>query len=775
MAARLPESGARAALTRRGFLVAGTLGASGWLVGCSAPDPADRLGQPADFATDSQIALNAWVRIGPDGRVVVAVPRVEMGQGVQHALARLVAEEMDADWSQVQVAFAPVGRVYANTAVLLNASVFEAGDTGLVASSVNALLQRAGLWLSLHATGGSSSVRDAWGPMRQAGAAARALLLAAAARRWQVDAGSLQLRAGRIRHVPSGREAGFGELVTTAAMLPLPATVTPKPAAQWTLIGRDGPWLRPAGMLDGSLVYGTDVRLPGMLHAAIRHGPILGGRLLGFDPTVARRQPGVRAAFALDDRAVVVVADRHWRAQRAMQSLDLRWEQGSHRRLDTEGVRASLRAALDGDEAGVAFRDEGDAEQALQGADRRLEALYEVPFLAHAALEPVNCTAQVVDGQVKLWCPTQVPVLARLRAARTAGVLPAAVTLHVTALGGGFGRRLEVDMVDEAVAIAMRLDGAPVQLLWSREEDMRHDMYRPASQSRLVAGLDGEGRLVAWSHRVAAPSVTESFVDRLAGVGLPALPDKMLVEGAFDLPYEIPNLLVRQLRVPTPVPVGYWRSVGHSYNAFYTECFLDEVARAARRDPVGLRRALLAQHPRHRQVLDEAAVRAGWGEKLPAGRARGVALHASFGSICAQVAEVSIEAGRVRVHRMVVVIDCGTVVHPDGVRAQMEGAVAFGLSAALHGEITLRDGAVEQGNFPAYEVLRLREMPEVQVHLVASGQPPGGVGEVGVPPVAPAVANALAALTGRRIRRLPIRLAEPGLSSGTSPGSDGRG
>ena len=756
-------------LTRRGFLVAASVGSAGWLVGCSAPDARDRLGTPADFpGPGGELALNAWLRIAPDGRVVVALPRVEMGQGVSTALAMLVAEELEADWPRVEVAFAPVGRLYANTAVLLNASVFPADDERLRARTTRAVLQRAGLWLSLHATGGSASVRDAWEPMRLAGAAARAMLVQAAASRWQLPVEQLEVARGVVRHAASNRQAGFGELVADAAGVTVPDSVVLKAPAAWRLIGREAAALPRPGLLSGAAVYGTDVRLPGMLHAAIRHCPTFGGRLRSFDAASALAQPGVKAAFDLDGQAVVVVADRHWRAQRTLDALRIDWEPGPHAGVDSAGLAAQLRAAVQGGDAGFGgFRDTGDAPAALAAAPRTLQAVYEVPLLAHAALEPVNCTAQVAGGRVTLWCPTQVPILARLAAARMARVWPEDVTLNLTAVGGGFGRRLEVDMVREAVAIAMRVDGAPVQLLWSREEDLRHDAYRPAAAASFSAALDAAGRPSAWLNRVAAPSVVQGHSGRTLGLPVPGFPDKFQLEGAFDLPYEIPNVSVRQLLVETPVPVGYWRSVGHSYNAFFTECFADELAQAAGQDAVAWRVALLAGHPRHRAVLELAAREAGWGSPLPAGRARGVALHASFGSICAQVAEVSLEPGAagpgaVRVHRVVCALDCGVAVHPAGVRAQLEGAIAFGLGAALRGEITVRGGAVEQGNFPAYDVLRLHEMPEVQVHLVPSTAPPGGVGEVGVPPVAPAVVNALAALTGQRIRRLPIRLAGPG-------------
>jgi isoquinoline 1-oxidoreductase beta subunit len=757
-------------MRRRGFLVAGAAAGSGLLVGCGVSAPA-RVGSAADFpAAAGEVALNAWVKIAQNGRVIVAAPRAEMGQGVHTALAMLVAEELDADWARVEVQPTPVGALYANTALLLNASPFEIDDEGWGARTTAASLRWAGRALSLHATGGSSSVRDAWEPMRLAGATAKALLLQAAAQRWQVPLAQCRAEGGKVVHAASGRELGYGALASTAAALQPPTDVPLKDPASFRLIGRAGvPRLEGAARVSGRTVYGADVRLPGQRYAALHHAPTLGGGVVSFDTASTLRRPGVVAAFALEDQAAVaVVADSFWRAQSALQAAlaagAVVWRDGPHAGLSTPALRQQLKSALEGPDTGFGFRSEGDAEAALAAAkdqrqDSVIEAVYEVPFLAHAALEPVNCTAQLTDEGVTLWCPTQVPILARLQAARTARVWPSKVTLHMTALGGGFGRRLEVDMVDQAVAIARRLPGVPVQLQWTREEDFRHDTHRPAAMASFRAALDASGRPQAWENRVAAPSVTQSFSDRLVGLPTPAVPDKFQAEGAFDLPYAIPHVSVRQLLCETPVPVGYWRSVGHSYNAFFTECFLDELAAAAKQDPLAYRRALLERHPRHRAVLDLAAVQAGWGTPLPAGRARGLALHASFGSICAQVAEVSVQDGQPRVHRVVCAVDCGAVVHPDSARAQVEGAVAFGLTAALMGEITFKDGRVEQGRFDQQDVLRLAQMPSVETHFVPSPRPPGGLGEVGVPPIAPAVVNALAVLTGRRIRRLPIRLA----------------
>lgn len=748
---------------RRGFLVLGALGGAGLLVGCTAPSAEGRIGAAGQWpAGPQEVSLNAWLKIAADGSVVVATPRSEMGQGVHTALAMLVAEELGADWTRVRTEHVSGARVWSNPALMLNVVPFLPDDESFVARLGRASAMRAGWLLSLQVTGGSSSVRDAWEPMRLAGAAAREMLKAAAARRWGVTARELDAAAGRVSHGASGRSLEFGALAAEAAGQAAPRELVLKSPAQWRLIGRPLPRLDLPAKVNGSAAFGIDVRPPGskLLHAAVLHCPVFGGRLARLDDREARSRRGVRQVFALGDRAVVVVADNGWRARQALAALQPTWNEGEHAGLDSAALSRRMRAELDARE-GFAFRDAGGAADAVQRAGAAaIRAEYEVPFLAHAALEPVNCTAQFKDGRLTLWCPTQVPSLARWRAAEVAGIAQEDVTVHVPYLGGGFGRRLEVDMVEEAVGVALRTGGEPVQLLWSREQDFRHDFYRPAAVARFAAVLSADGRPVAWVHRLAAPSLGRATLQRL----LPRLamdaPDKNHVEGAFELPYAIAALEVRQLRVETPVPIGSWRSVGHSYNAFFTECFLDELAHAGRRDPLELRRMLLQARPRHRAVLELAAARAGWGRPLPAGRARGIALHESFGSICAQVAEVSLGPGRrIRVERVVCALDCGVVVNPDTVAAQLEGAIVYGLSAALGEAITVRDGRVEQGNFDSYEALRMDRMPVIETHLVASSAAPGGVGEPGTPPIAPAVGNALFALTGQRLRQLPFRLA----------------
>lgn len=746
-------------LGRRQFLITGSLVAGGLLVGCSPPLPEDRLGHPGDFpAQDGQVALNGWVKITADHRVLVATPRSEMGQGVHTALAMLVAEELDADWAQVGTEASPIAQIYANAAVLLNMSPMLPDDDGILARLAQGSLQRVGYALSLQVTGGSASVRDAWEPMRLAGATARALLVAAAATRWQVPAAEISVRQGWVSHPFSDRKARFGDLAAVAAGLAPPLGVGFKPPERWRLIGTPVVRHDLHHKVNGQAVFGIDVRPQGLLYATLAQCPVFGGRVKSFDPAPARGLRGVKQVFQLGDSTVVVVADSYWRAKQALLATPVVWDEGPHARLDSAQISAQLRADLQQASA-TSFRREGDVQQGLAQGSRRLEAWYEAPLLAHAALEPINCTAQFKDGHLTVWNSTQVPSLARWKAAQVAGVEADAVEFHLPYLGGGFGRRLETDMVEQAVAIAMQTEGLPVKLVWSREEDFQHDMYRPPAMAHFVATLDAQGWPLAWQNLVAAPSIGLHTMQRLLPKLAQDAPDKNQIEGAFDLPYRVPHLSVSQVRTRLPVPVGSWRSVGHSYNAFFTECFMDELAQAAGRDPLAYRLALLDQHPRHRAVLALAADKAGWGLPVAPGRALGLALHESFGSICAQVAEVSVGPEGPVVHRVVCTLDCGVVVNPDTVEAQVQGSIAFGLSAALWGEITLKDGRVEQSNFPTQPILTLAQMPVVETYLVPSTRAPGGVGEPATPPVAPAVANALARLTGQRLRRLPLRLA----------------
>lgn len=744
-------------LTRRRFLIAGAAATGGLLVGCGAPAPGDRVGKPGDLPVEGgQVALNAWVKIAPDGKVTVAVPRAEMGQGVLTSLPMLLVEELDARWEDVQVEPAPVAQVYSNQAMLLNVQPFGLDDDGTLARLARASMQRLGYAAHLQITGGSSSIRDAWEPLRLAGATARAMLVHAAAARWQVEPAACRVEDGQVLHPVKSLRLGFGELVQEAARLVPPEQVPFKDPALYKLIGKPVARKDIPAKVNGSAVFGVDVRVPGMLYAAIAQPPVFGAKVASFDGAAAAKRRGVVKVLQIP-AGVVVVADSWWRAKQALADVKVQFTATPDDQVSTADIAQRFEDALQ-QHRGIAFADRGDAEGTLKNAAKVIEARYWAPYLAHAAMEPVNCSAQVKDGRVEVWASTQSPILAKWRAAAIAGVDMEHVTLHLPLLGGGFGRRLEVDMVEQAVAIAMQLDGRPVKLLWSREDDTRHDAYRPAALSVFRAALDAQGRVTAWHNRVAAQSVTYGSVQRVLPWAAVDMPDKNQIEGAFDIPYAFANVAVRQVRPGAHVPVGSWRSVGHSYNAFFTESFVDELAHAQGQDPYAYRLALLGEHPRHRTVLETAATHAGWGQPLPPGRARGIALHESFGSICAQVAEVSALDGAIHVHRVVCAIDCGVVVNPDTVEAQMQSGIVYGLSAALHGEITIAQGRVEQSSFPDYDVLRLAQMPVVETHIVRNTHAPGGVGEPATPPIAPAVANAVFALTGQRLRTLPLRL-----------------
>ena len=614
--------------------------------------------------------------------------------------------------------------------------------------------------LGINATGGSTSVADAWEVVRMGAATARASLLGAASLHWKLPLEELEVRDGVVHH-GSGRSAGYGELARFAAATP-PGSVRLKERKDWRLIGQPAPRVDVPPKVMGTARFGIDVRLPGLRFAAVRMAPALGGSPGRVDAAAALAMPGVERvvtlpAYAGSTAGIAVVADNSWRAQRAARAVDVEWRPGVAPAPDTAEVARQLEESLHG--GGAVFFRKGAGAGAWNPSARVIEAVYRAPYLAHATLEPMNCTARVAGGRVELWLPTQVPQMCQAAAARVAGVPLDQVEVHMTLVGGGFGRRLEVDCAAQAVRVAMDCGGAPVQLLWSREEDMRHDFYRPMQVARLRAALDSSGTVAGLHVRAAGDAISPRWLER----NLPALagpmdlPDKTTVEGLFDQAYEIPHQLVEHVSTRSGVPVGYWRSVGHSHNAFFLESFIDEIAHAAGRDPADLRRSLLQDAPRRRAVLDLAVEKSGWGTRpLPAGRARGLAVHESFGTCVAQVAEVGLEGGQVRVRRVVCAIDCGTVVNPAIVAQQVEGSVVFGLSAALHGRIDIAGGVVQQGNFPDYPMIAMASAPVVETWIVRSERPPSGVGEPALPPVAPAVANALFALTGRRLRALPL-------------------
>jgi isoquinoline 1-oxidoreductase beta subunit len=755
-------------MRRRTLLLAGTGAAGALVVGWGLLPPRSRLGAPELLADSDGVALNGWIRIGADGAVELAMPRSEMGQGVHTALAMMAAEELDVALESVRLVPAGHDAIYGNVAMFVGSLPVHPRDSQ---PGQETLAVRAGEWfvaklareLGINATGGSSTVADAWGPVRLAAATARARLLGAASLGWRLPVAELACSGGIVSHA-SGDRATFGELAERAALTPV-SDVEPKPPAQWKLLGTAAPRVDIPAKTDGRAGFGIDVRQPGQVYAVVRHSPMVGGAPGAVDVAPALALPGVERVvrlgpYAGSTAALAVVGRSTWHAMQGARALRVEWQQRPAGPLDSAAIARSLETAARADE-GFVFHTRGDAASALQGAARTVEALYRAPYLAHVTMEPINCTAQVREGRVTVWAPTQVPGLARAAAARAAGVSEDAVTVHVTYLGGGFGRRLDVDFVGQAVRVALETGGRPVQLVWPREEDIGHDFYRPAGAAWLRAGLDADGRPQALAISSAGDAITPRWLERT----LPALagpvepPDKTTAEGLFDLPYGIPHQRMAHTATHSGVPVGFWRAVGHSHNAFFSEGFIDELAHAAAADPVAFRLSLLQDMPRHAAVLQLAADQAGWREAPAAGRARGVALHESFGSIVAQVVEASLDpddGGRPRVHRVVCAVDCGIVVNPAGVAQQMESAVMFGLAAALHGRIDIDAGIVRQKNLPDLPLLTLAQTPAIETHIVPSTRAPAGMGEPGVPPVAPALAGALFALTGRRWRELPF-------------------
>lgn len=753
-------------MNRRGWLL-GTAAAGALLVGWVVSPQRSRLGLGSLMqAGDGDVALNGWIKILPDGSVVLAMPRSEMGQGVHTALPMLAAEELDVPLSAMRIEQAGADAIYGNVAMLMGSLPFHPDEKdredgfGRV-KAARWMVGKLGRELGINATGGSSSVADAWEVVRFAAATARASLLGAASLQWKLPLEELRVSNGMISH-PSGRSAPYGELARFAAATP-PGAVQLKEPKAWRVIGRPAPRLDVPDKVNGLARFGMDVRLPGMRYAALKLCPMLGGAPGRVDAQAALAMPGVERivmlpAYAGSTAGFAVVANSYWLAQRAADAVEVEWRPRAGGNVDSRRVARQLEEAVKSRE-GHAFHGRGDVVQAQSEGARTIEAWYSAPYLAHATLEPMNATALVAGGRVQLWVPTQVPQMCRAVAARIARVPVDKVDVHVTLLGGGFGRRLEVDYAAHAVRVAMDLPGVPVQLVWSREEDTTHDFYRPMQVARLRATLDRNGQPSALQIKSAGDAISPRWIER----GMPALagpvdlPDKTAAEGLFDQPYRFRHQKMEHVFTRSGVPVGFWRSVGHSHNAFLLESFMDEIAAELQRDPLELRRSLLHGAARHLAVLDLAATRSGWGQPLPAGRARGLALHESFGSIVAEVAEVSLEAGQPRVHRVVCAIDCGVAVNPNIVAQQMESAVIFGLTAALHGRIDIHDGVVQQGNFPSYPMVRLAAAPLVETWIVPSERPPSGVGEPGVPPLAPAVANALFALTRQRYRSLPLR------------------
>lgn len=747
--------------TRRSAIIGGIAGGGLLGVGFWFARERDRLGDRALFnVRPNEAGLSGWVKITRDNGVIVAVPRAEMGQGVQTALAMLVAEEMDARWNQMRVEDPPEHGVYRNVDILIDSLPFSPEETGTVVDIAHWLAGKAGGVLGVLATGGSTTVRDAWHPMRVAGAVARDLLLRAASRKVSVPVSELVVVDGEVRRRSGGRVATFGELVEHVGDLSsMPVPQLKKPA-EFKLIGKPLPRLDIPAKVLATATFGIDVRRPGLLYAAVLNAPTFGGSATGFKVNGSLPK-GVETVIIVPG-GIAAIGTSWWRANKLLQEgIDVQWQPGPEPDLDSASLWRRYEGLMQ-DGTSALVRTLG--EETRTASQRRIEATYRAPYLAHTTMEPMNCTAQVVRegdrAKVEVWMPNQSPTLVRLIASKVADVPQAAVGVHTTFLGGGFGRRAEVDLVRQAVTCALSMADKPVQVLWSREQDIKHDFYRPMALARWRAELDtsaGAPKLLSVAKRQIAQSPADKFTERMIGLSSSPKPEGNAVENP---PYAFPFYKLEAVVPDGTVPVGFWRSVGHSHTAFFDESFVDEIAAALQKDPFDFRRELLAKNPRHLKVLETAAKEAGWGTPLPAGSGRGIALRASFGSIVAQVAEVSVADGRtLQVKRVTCAIDCGPVVNPAIVRAQMESGIVYGLSAALYGEITLAGGAVEQSNFPDYDAVRLADAPAMTVHLVDTGSSAiGGVGEPGTPPIAPAVANAIFAATGKRLRNLPLRL-----------------
>jgi isoquinoline 1-oxidoreductase subunit beta len=721
---RIASRSADTNLSRRSFLASSVAIGGGLMLSLSLPFGRIEAAQSGGFAP------NAFIRIDIDGQVVLTMPYVEMGQGTYTSIPMLIAEELEVNLKQVRLEHAPPNeKLYANP------------------------------MLGVQATGNSNAMRGAWKPLREAGAAARIMLVAAAAKRWGVEPESCRARDGEVSHAPTGRSLKYGELAADAAHMPVPENVALKRPEEFRLIGMPAKRLDAPAKVNGTAVYGIDARPPGVKIATLAQSPVFGGRVKSVDDTAAKAVAGVQQIVQLDD-AVAVVADHMGAAKKGLGALKIEWEEGSHVRLTTEDVASELKQATL--RSGAVAQNIGDADKALASAATKVEGTYQLPFLAHATMEPMNCTVHFHKDACEIWIGSQAMARVQAMAAKAAGLPPEKVIVHNHLIGGGFGRRLEADGAVRAVEIAKHVDG-PVKVVWTREEDIQHDMYRPYWFDRISAGLDDTGKPVAWKNCFAGSSVTARWLPPAFKNGL----DPDSTEGAIDLVYDVPNFHVEYVRVEPPgIPTAFWRSVGPSHNVFVTESFVDELAVAAKQDPVAYRRALLDKSPRAKAVLDLAAEKAGWGQVLPKGSGRGISLQFVFGSYLAQVAEVEVsKEGAVRVRRVVCAVDCGTVVNPDTVQAQIQSGIIFGATAALYGEITLKNGRVEQTNFDTYQMFRMNEAPAIEVHILKSSEPPGGMGETGTSAIVPAIANAVFAATGKRLRKMPVDssvLKQPG-------------
>ena len=708
----------RRTITRREFLQQSLAGA-GLAVAVTMTPMGVRV-LSARAAAAGSFAPSVWLTIAPDETVTVFVAKSEMGQGISTALPMLVADELDADWKNVKFVFAPAEDHY-----------------------------RDPVWGS-QATGGSTSIRHLSEPLRQAGAAAREMLVAAAARKWGRKPEECTARNGIVRHQGSLKTMSYGQLATLASGMEPPARPKLKSPQEYQYIGREIPRLDLAEKVSGAAIFGIDVKVPEMLVAAVAHPPAFGAKPASFARAAALKIKGVQQVVELPS-GVAVCADSFVRAQKGLAALKVRWKGGDEPALSTAVLRSRFSDALG--KPGLVAKDTGTVDAALDASAKRVTAICSLPYLAHVTIEPMNCTAHITGERCEVWVPTQNQSGVKQLAMKVSGLPAERVIVNTTYLGGGFGRRFELDVVEESLTLA-KATGKPVKVIWTREDDFQHDFYRPMTLSRVEGGLDAQGKLAAWKHTVVCPSIfARVFPDTMKG-GI----DQAAVEGVANLDYEVPNLKVTYVRIDTPVPVGFWRSVGSSHNAFVVETMMDELAQAAGADPVEFRLACLGNSPHAYTVVKTAAMKAGMGKKLPAGQGRGFAFHRSFDTSVAMVADVAVDrkSGRIRVSRVVCAVDCGPVVNPDIVRAQIEGAVCFGLSAALKERVDIAKGGVASNNFHNYDILRMNETPQVEVHIVKGQEKLGGIGEPGVPPIAPAVANAVFAAVGIRLHELPM-------------------
>jgi len=700
-------------ISRRDFLKTGAAAGGVLLLGVALPSSRAQ-------AAGTTSMPNAWIKIGSDDGITILSARSEMGQGVYTALPTLVAEELEVDLAKIKVEIAPAGPPYINS--LLGGQI----------------------------TGGSTSIVEGYDKLRLAGAQARTMLVSAAAQKWGVDPSACRASAGAVQG-PAGQKATYGELAEAASKLPVPQDVKLKAHKDSRYVGKPVNRLDSPAKIDGTAEYGIDVKLPGMLYASLAQCPVIGGKVASLDDTRAKAMPGVKHVVKITD-GVAVVADSWWQAKTARDALVIQWDEGAGRALSSAGISAGLKAAAA--KPGAVIKKLGDVDAGAKGAAKTVQADYELPFLAHAPMEPMNFTADVQKDSCLVYGPTQFQQLAQGIAAQVTGLKPEQVTVKTTFLGGGFGRRIDVDFVAQAAEISKAMGGGPVKLVWTREDDMTHDFYRPTSFHQMAGALDAQGRPVVLKFHLTSPSVTSRLFPPVVKDGV----DPFMTEAAA-VPYDIPNQLADVVIHDTGLRVGYWRSVSHALNSFAYESFMDELAAAAGKDPYEFRRALLDKQPRLKHVLELAATKSGWGTKPAAGRARGIALMEGYGTSMAQVAEVSVTGNSVRVHRVTVAADPGRMVNPNIVRQQLEGSIIYGLSAALYGEVTLKDGRVQQTNFHNYPVVRMPDSPAIDIHLVDSDEKPAGIGEPGTALISPAVANAVFAATGKRLRKLPLKLA----------------